>query len=41
MLLLVAIMATSRVLAGVHFVKDVVAGFTVGIICGIAGLWII
>ena len=41
MLLLVAIMAASRVLAGVHFVKDVVAGFTVGIICGIAGLWII
>ena len=37
MLLLVA----SRVLAGVHFVKDVVAGFAVGIICGIAGLWII
>ena len=41
MLMLVAIMAASRVLAGVHFVKDVVAGFTVGIICGIAGLWII
>ena len=41
MLLLVAIMAASRVLAGVHFVRDVVAGFTVGIICGIAGLWII
>ena len=41
MLMLVAIMATSRVLAGVHFVRDVVVGFAVGIICGIAGLWII
>ena len=41
MLMLVAIMAASRVLAGVHFVRDVVAGFAVGIICGIAGLWII
>jgi len=27
--------------AGVHFVRDVVVGFAVGIICGIAGLWII
>jgi len=34
MLMLVAIMAASRVLAGVHFVRDVVAGFAVGIICG-------
>ena len=41
MLLLVAIMSASRVLAGVHFVRDVVAGFAVGIICGIAGLWLI
>lgn len=41
MLLLVAIMSASRVLAGVHFVRDVVVGFAVGIICGIAGLWII
>lgn len=41
MLMLVAIMAASRVLAGVHFVRDVVVGFAVGIICGIAGLWII
>ena len=40
-LILVAVMAASRVLAGVHFVRDVVAGFLVGIICGIAGLWLI
>ena len=41
MLILVVIMAASRVLAGVHFIRDVVAGFAVGIICGIAGLWLI
>ncbi len=41
MLILVAIMATSRVLAGVHFVRDVIAGFAIGILCGIAGLWLI
>ena len=41
MLILVVIMAASRVLAGVHFVRDVAAGFAVGILCGIAGLWLI
>ena len=41
MLILVAIMAASRVLAGVHFVRDVIAGFAIGILCGIAGLWLI
>lgn len=41
MLALVIIMAVSRVLAGVHFVRDVLAGFAVGILCGIAGLWLI
>lgn len=41
MLILVVIMASSRVLAGVHFVRDVAAGFVIGILCGIAGLWLI
>ncbi len=41
MLILVVIMAASRVLAGVHFVRDVAAGFAIGILCGIAGLWLI
>lgn len=41
MLVLVALMAASRVLAGVHFVRDVSAGFVVGILCGIIGLWLI
>lgn len=41
MLILVMIMAASRVLAGVHFVRDVAAGFAIGILCGIAGLWLI
>lgn len=41
MLVLVALMAVSRVLAGVHFIRDVAAGFAVGILCGIIGLWLI
>lgn len=41
LLVLVAVMAASRVLAGVHFVRDVAAGFIVGIACGIIGLWLI
>ena len=41
LLVLVAVMAASRVLAGVHFVRDVIAGFVVGILCGIVGLWLI
>lgn len=41
MLVLVTVMAASRVLAGVHFIRDVIAGFIVGILSGILGLWIL
>ncbi len=41
LLVLVAVMAASRVLAGVHFVRDAAVGFIVGIGCGIIGLWLI
>ncbi|MDO5382858.1 MAG: phosphatase PAP2 family protein [Eubacteriales bacterium] len=34
------VMAVSRVLAGVHFIRDVIAGFIIGILCGFTGLWI-
>lgn len=32
-------LATVRVLAGVHFPRDVVAGAVVGIACGLIGFW--
>ena len=34
-------MAVIRVLGGVHFIKDVVAGAVIGILCGIAGFYLI
>lgn len=36
-----AALAFNRVLSGVHFVKDVVAGAASGVFCGIVGFWII
>ncbi|MDU5613732.1 MAG: phosphatase PAP2 family protein [Slackia sp.] len=35
-----AFMATVRVVGGVHYPKDVIAGIAVAVICGIAGFWI-
>lgn len=40
-ILLSIIMAASRVLAGVHFIRDVLAGFVCGVVCGFIGLWLI
>lgn len=33
-------MAAVRVVGGVHYPKDVIAGIAVAVICGIAGFWI-
>lgn len=41
LLLLSVIMAAVRVVAGVHFPKDVIAGFIISILWGIIGLWIV
>ena len=41
MLILSIIVGIVRPIAGVHFVKDVIAGFTMGIICGMIGFYII
>ena len=35
------LLAALRVMGGVHFVKDVVAGAVLGILCGIMGFWIV
>jgi len=35
------IMAVSRVLGGVHFVKDVAVGAAVGVACGILGFYVV
>ncbi len=34
-------LATVRVLAGVHFPRDVVAGALIGISCGVLGFWVL
>lgn len=36
-----AALALNRVLGGVHFVKDVVAGALLGILCGVVGFYVI
>ena len=41
MLVLGAAMAATRVLTGVHFVSDVLAGALIGIMSGIAGALIL
>lgn len=41
MLVLAVVLGTTRVIAGVHFVKDVVAAWIIGVCWGIVGLWII
>lgn len=35
------VIAVGRVIGGVHFIKDVVAGALIGVICGIIGFYII
>lgn len=35
-----AVTALCRVIAGVHFPKDVIAGLAMGFVCGAAGIWI-
>ena len=39
--ILTIILAAVRVIAGVHFIRDVIAGIAVGILCGFIGLWIL
>ena len=39
--ILTVILAILRVIAGVHFIRDVIAGIVAGIICGFIGLWIL
>ena len=36
-----AVLATVRVLGGVHFVRDVIAGAAIGIGCGLIGFYLI
>ena len=36
-----ALLATARVLGGVHFLRDVIAGAAIGIGCGIIGFYVI
>lgn len=38
---LTAVLAVLRVITGVHFIRDVVAGIVVGVLCGFVGLWIL
>lgn len=35
------VMAIIRVLGGVHYPRDVIAGAAVAIVCGVVGLWIV
>ncbi len=35
------VLGTIRVLAGVHFPRDVIAGAAAGILCGIIGFWVL
>lgn len=41
MLVIGLVIGIIRPIAGVHFIKDVVAGFLMGIVCGILGFYII
>lgn len=41
MLVLSVVLGITRVIAGVHFFKDVVAAWVIGVIWGIIGFWII
>ena len=41
MLILSYFMAACRVIAGVHYISDVIVGFIAAVLCGIVGLWIL
>ena len=41
LIILTVIMAITRVLAGVHFVKDVIVAIIIGILSSYIGLWIL
>lgn len=41
LLILTVILAAVRVITGVHFIRDVLAGIVVGVLCGFIGLWIL
>lgn len=41
LLVMTFVLAVLRVVMGVHFIKDVIAGIICGIICGFIGLWIL
>ena len=41
MFLVTLAMGILRPIAGVHYIKDVVAGTLIGIICGIVGFWLL
>ena len=41
MLVIGLVIGIIRPIAGVHFIKDVVVGFLMGIVCGILGFYII
>ena len=38
---IMAVIAVIRVIGGVHFPRDVIAGATLGILCGAIGFWLI
>lgn len=40
LLVLAAMLAVIRVVGGVHYVSDVVAGFVFAVVCGLTGFWI-
>lgn len=41
LLVLTVVLAVLRVITGVHFIRDVIAGIAVGVLCGFIGLWIL
>ncbi|MBQ3583563.1 MAG: phosphatase PAP2 family protein [Lachnospiraceae bacterium] len=41
MLIIAILVGVVRPIAGVHYIKDVVAGFVMGVLCGIAGFFLI
>ena len=41
LLILTILLAALRVITGIHFIRDVIAGMVIGILCGFIGLWIL
>ena len=40
MLVIAAIIGVTRVLAGVHFIRDVISGAAIGILIGVLGFFV-